>query len=40
VLALVPNLTRAAFRAPVEVPTAIPSATPPPVLTTAKVPNV
>jgi cytochrome c-type biogenesis protein CcmF len=40
VLALVPNLTRAAFRAPVEVPTVIPSATPPPVLTTAKVQNV
>ncbi len=40
VLALLPNLTRAAFRAPVEVPTATPSATPPPVLTTAKVQNV
>jgi cytochrome c-type biogenesis protein CcmF len=40
VLALLPNLTRAAFRAPVEIPTEIPSAAPPPVLTTAKVQNV
>jgi cytochrome c-type biogenesis protein CcmF len=40
VLALLPNLTRAAFRAPVEIPIAPPSATPPPVLTTAKVQNV
>ena len=39
VLALLPNLTRAAFRAPVEVPTEIPSAAPP-VLTTAEVQNV
>jgi cytochrome c-type biogenesis protein CcmF len=40
VLALVPNLTRAAFRAPVEAPASVPSAAPPQVLTTAKVPNV
>jgi cytochrome c-type biogenesis protein CcmF len=39
VLALVPNLTRAAFRAPIEVPAAIPSSAPPAILTTAKVPN-
>jgi cytochrome c-type biogenesis protein CcmF len=40
VLALVPNLTRAAFRAPVEAPATVPGVAPTPVLTTAKVHHV